>query len=157
MRKLRLLTLFIVLAVVAMSAMPALGAPAQRFPIGDETFPELNPCTGLVHNITLTDQVLVIHDDVDPKGGNHVTGTITGKATTDDGFSGRFTFWFGGNVDLTSHTGLVEFTDTLNVTLRDGSGAVILVSEVVHLTMKDGIVKSFFDNFPNSTCKGKPS
>ena len=157
MKKIRLLTLFVVLALVALPATLALGAPAQRFPIPNETFPELNPCTGLVHNVTLTDQVLVIHDDVDPRGGNHVTGTITGKATTDDGFAGRFTFWFGGNVDLTSHTGLVEFKDTLNVTLRDGSGAVLLVSEVVHLTMKDGIVKSFFDNFPNSTCKGKPS
>jgi len=149
-----------VLAFLATAAAPSLAAPAQRFPIPDVTYDALNPCTGNLTTVTQSNQVLVIHDDVDPNRGQHVTGTITGDASNSDGFSGRFTVWFGMNLqDISDPLIVGEFANTFSGTIRNGSGALILLHGVFHVTIPpggSGELKGFVDNF-SLECLGKPS
>jgi hypothetical protein len=148
------------LVFLAAAAAPSLAAPAQRFPIPDESFQVVNPCTGNLTTVTQSNQILVIHDDIDPNFGEHVTGTITGDSTTADGFSGRFTVWFGMNLqDITDPLIVGEFANTASATLRDGSGAVIVIHMVFHVTIPPGGtggLKGFVDNV-SAECRGKPS
>jgi hypothetical protein len=87
----------------------------------------------------------------DAAGGFHITGTGTGTATTSDGFSGRFTFWFGGNV---RPDGSFNETFTNSNTLGDGSGARILITVASHVTIANGELRVEHEQV-NFRCVGK--
>jgi hypothetical protein len=156
----KLLFTAVALVLSAAAAAPSPAAPAQRFPIPDVSFEALNPCTGNLTTVTFSNQVLVIHDDVDPNNGRHVTGTITGDASNSDGFSGRFTVWFGMNLqDISDPVIVGEFANTFSGTIRDGSGRLILLHAVFHVTIPPadlGELKGSVNNV-SLQCLGKPS
>jgi hypothetical protein len=148
------------LAFFAVSANSSLAAPAQRFALPDVSQENLNVCTGAMTTVTLTKRVLVIHDDVDPNLGQHQTGTFTGDIATADGFAGRFTVRFGMNLrDISDLLIVGEFANTASFTLQNGSGALILVHAVFHVTIPPagvGELKGLVD-FVSAECRGAPS
>ena len=152
MRKLLLLT---VVALASLSVAAGAGAaPAVHIDVPDDVFTDVNPCTGELTTITYSYKMFVIREEPDAAGGFHVTGTGVGTITTADGFSGRFTLWFGFNG---THSGRSESTFTNSNTLRDGSGRVILVTFLNHITYVEGgdvIVEREQVNFK---CVGKPA
>ena len=160
MRRLLVPVFAVVFAVAA--ATQSLAAPAQRVPLPDVSLVAPNACTGNLTTITLSNRMLVIHDDVDPTGRQHLSGTITGDIATADGFSGRFTITFGQNVRGPVIVGEFRgFLDDTNVTftLHNASGALLLVHGVSHVTIPAGPVgelKGEVEIF-SVECLGKPS
>ena len=158
----RLLAPVIGLVCVVAAAPASSAAPAQRVPLPDVSLMAPNACTGTVTTVTLSNRVLVIHDDVDPTGRQHVSGTITGDIATADGFWGRFTVTFGQNVQGPVLVGEFRgFLDSTNATftLHDGSGTVVLIHGVSHVTIPAGPageLKGEVDIF-SVQCLGKPS
>jgi hypothetical protein len=136
-----LLVLAFALVVSATIAGPALPAPAQRSPLPDLSFVASNACTGNTTTFTLSNRIIVIHDDVDPTGRQHLAGTVTGDISTADGFSGRFALTFGQNVSgpviVGEFRGFLALTNA-TFTLQNGDGAVLLAHGVSHVTIPAG-------------------
>jgi hypothetical protein len=148
--------------VFAVAAAPSFAAPAQRVPLPDLTFLAPNPCTGNMATTTLSNRELVIHDDVDPTGRQHLSATMTGDVADSEGFSGRFTLTFGQNVSgpviVGEFRGFLVLTDA-TFTLHSASGELILVHGVSHVTIPAGSVgelKGEVDIF-SAECLGRPS
>ena len=141
MSKLLVPVFAVVFAVAA--ATQSLAAPAQRVPLPDLSLAAPNGCTGNLTTITFSNRILVIHDDVDPTGRQHLSGTVTGDIATADGFAGRFTLTFGQNVRgpiiVGEFRGFLDLTNA-TFTLADGSGALLLVHGVSHVTIPAGPV-----------------
>ena len=121
----------------------------------DGSFDVFNPCTG--QPTTLTEHYLkfVYHENMDETGGVHFTLTGVIETTTVDGFSGRETFWMGGNFGP-GHSDIEEQTGTLSNTLGNGSGQRIVVHFLVHIVFKDGVPVVVRDGPPSVECRGKP-
>ena len=160
MSKLLVPVFAVVFAVVA--ATQSLAAPAQRVPLPDLSLVAPNACTGNLTTTTFSNRILVVHDDVDPTGRQHLSGTVTGDIATADGFSGRFTITFGQNVRgpiiVGEFRGFLDLTNA-TFTLHDGSGALLLVHGVSHVTIPAGGVgelKGEVDIF-SAECLGQPS
>jgi hypothetical protein len=155
----KLLGLASALVLFAATAGTSSAAPAQRFAIPDVTFVALNPCTGSDTTITFTNQILVIHDDVDQALGQHVHGTITGDAANSDGFSGRFTNTFGMNLrDISDPVIEGEFLNMFSGTIRDSSGRVVRLHVLFHVAIPSGpsgTVTGSVDAF-SLECLGRP-
>jgi hypothetical protein len=150
------------LLCLAVAAAPSSAAAAQRFPLPDVSLVSPNACTGNLTTITLSNRVLVIHDDVDPTGREHVAATLTGDVATADGFSGRFTITFGQNVSgppiVGEFRGFLDFTNS-TYTLQNGEGALILLHAVSHVTIPAGPTgepRGEVDIL-SAKCLGKPS
>jgi hypothetical protein len=148
--------------VFAVATAPSFAAPAQRVPLPDLTFLAPNPCTGNMASTTLSNRELVIHDDVDPTGRQHLSATMTGDVADSEGFSGRFTLTFGQNVSgpviVGEFRGFLVLTDA-TFTLHNASGELILVHGVSHVTIPAGSVgelKGEVDIF-SAECLGRPS
>lgn len=152
MKKLALLVGALTVALTLTAAATA-GSPAIKMDVPDESFTDLNPCTGATVTVTYHYTTFVLREGPDGAGGTHVTGTGTGTATTSDGFSGRFTFWFGGN---TRPDGSLNDTFTNSNTLGDGSGARIQVVVQSHVTMANGELRVEHEQV-NFRCVGKRS
>jgi hypothetical protein len=150
MRKLALL-LGAFAAALTLAAAATAGSPAMKIDVPDESFTDVNPCTGATVTVTLHYTTFVIREGGDAAGGFHITGTGTGTATTSDGFSGRFTFWFGGNV---RPDGSFNETFTNSNTLGDGSGARILITVASHVTIANGELRVEHEQV-NFRCVGK--
>ena len=150
------------LAFSAAIAIPALADPAQRTPLPDVSLVSPNACTGNLTTITLSNRIMVIHDDVDPTGRQHLAGTITGDIATADGFSGRFVVTFGQNVSgpviVGEFRGFLDLTNA-TFTLQSDSGAVLLVHGVSHVTIPAGPVGELKGEVEilRVECLGKPS
>ena len=150
------------LALSAAIALPALADPAQRTPLPDVSLVAPNECTGNLTTVTLSNRFIVIHDEVDPTGRQHLAGTITGDIATADGFSGRFVLTFGQNVSgpliVGEFRGFLDLTNS-TFTLRDGSGAVVLLHGVSHVTIPAGAVGELKGEveIARVECLGKPS
>lgn len=150
------------LAFTAAIALPALADPAQRTPLPDVSLVAPNECTGNLTTVTLSNRFIVIHDDVDPTGRQHLAGTITGDIATADGFSGQFVLTFGQNVSgpliVGEFRGFLDLTNA-TFTLRDGSGAVVLLHGVSHVTIPAGTVGELKGEveIARVECLGKPS
>jgi hypothetical protein len=157
-----LLVLAFALVVSATIASPALPAPAERSPLPDLSFVSSNACTGNLTTFTLSNRIIVIHDDVDPTGRQHLAGTITGDIATADGFSGRFVVTFGQNVRgplvVGEFRGFLDLTNA-TFTLQSDSGAVLLVHGVSHVTIPAGPVGELKGEVEilRVECLGKPS
>jgi hypothetical protein len=150
------------LVFLAVAPVPSLAAPAQRVPLPDLSMVAPNACTGNLTTITLSNRILVIHDDVDPSGRQHLAGTITGDTATADGFSGRFTLTFGQNVSgpviVGEFRGFLDLTNA-TFTLHNASGELILLHGVSHVTIPAGSageLKGEVDIF-SAQCLGQPS
>lgn len=135
------------------SILPAVAANVHDLP-PNEVFTEVNPCTGALAIITEVYTNAVFHLSVDASGGTHVTGTANGTISTNDGFAGRFTDWFGGKAG--GGSGVDQDHFTFSATLRNGAGQVANVHASGHFIMKDGVPVKTTDNF-SAVCVGKPS
>lgn len=142
----------ILLASVALPA-GAIADPAVHDVPPDETFTDVNPCTGQPTTITQHYTKFVLREGPDGAGGFHVTGTAVGTVTTADGFSGRFTFWFGFNGNA-SGTSAETFTNSN--TLGNGSGQRVLVTVAAHMTFVNGELQVEHE-LENFKCVGKPA
>ena len=158
----KLPVLVFALLASATVAGPALPAPAQRIPLPDVSLAAPNECTGNLTTVTLSNRIMVIHDDVDPTGRQHLAGTITGDISTADGFSGRFVVTFGQNVRgpllVGEFRGFLDLTNA-TFTLQDGNGAVLLLHGVSHVTIPAGTVGELKGEveIAKVECLGKPS
>ena len=158
----RILVSALALISLVVAAAPSSAAPAQRFPLPDLSLMAPNACTGNLTTITLSNRILVMHDDIDPTGRQHLSGTVTGDIATADGFSGRFTTTFGQNVSgpviVGEFRGFLDLTNA-TFTLRDGSGALLLAHGVSHVTIPAGPVGEFKGEVEifSVECLGKPS
>ena len=150
------------LAFSAAIALPALADPAQRTPLPDVSLVAPNECTGNLTTVTLSNRIMMIHDDVDPTGRQHLAGTITGDISTADGFSGRFVITFGQNVRgpliVGEFRGFLDLTNA-TFTLQNASGAVLLLHGVSHVTIPAGTVGELKGEveIARVECLGKPS
>ena len=119
-----------------------------------DVFVDENPCTGLDTTITQTYKKAVFHFSEDGNGGGHVTGTLVGTIETADGFSGRFTIWFGENLSGDGEHFVGTFT--FSATLHNDAGQQVVVHETGHITVVDGeiIVEVEHTIFE---CRGKPA
>jgi hypothetical protein len=157
-----LLGAVLALLSVAATAATSSAAPAQRFPLPDLSLASPNACTAQLTTVTLSDRVLVIHDDVDPTGREHLAVTITGDVATADGFAGRFTTTFGRNVSgpviVGEFRGFLGLTNT-TYTLQNGSGALVLLHGVSHVTIPAGPTGELTGEVDilRAECLGKPS
>ena len=146
-------------AGILSAAALALGAILPAAAANDHTLPptesstEINPCTGLPVTVTEVYKTAVFHISTDASGGVHLTGTANGTISTSDGFSGRFTLWFGGK--LGGANGLDQNHFTFSATLHNGTGMTVNVHSSGHFIVKDGVpVKTVENN--SATCVGKP-
>jgi hypothetical protein len=149
----KLLTVVGLVLASLVSAGAALADPAVHEVPPDDVFVDVNPCTGELTTITNSFKSFVIREGTDAAGGFHVTGTGVGTITTADGFSGRFTFWFGFN---STKSGTTIETFTNSNTLGNGTGQRILVTVAFHVTIVSGEVTVEREHV-NFRCVGKPA
>jgi hypothetical protein len=119
-----------------------------------DVFVDANPCTGLDTTITQTYSKAVSHFSMDANGGEHFTGTLVGTIETADGYSGRFTIWFGDNVSGDGEHSVSSFT--FSSTLGNDSGQRIVIHQVGHVTFVDGALVVEIDN-SSFECRGMPA
>ena len=136
------------MAGVLMAAIPAVGAQTEtsteHLKNETETFTDDLPCVG---EATITITYNAVFHTTENKNGTHMTGTLTGKfeadptAAGEPNYKGRFTQWFGENVNKQGETGTFTFSITGKAT--DGSGR-IRFHQVAHLTTnKNGTTVEF--------------
>lgn len=150
MRTRSLLAHGLVAAVAAVSAAPATAAPATTFTETvkgvTESFPEVNECSGATGTVTITYNG-VFHVTELASGGFHVTGTQTGTFTfvpddpSEPTYTGRFTTWFGENVNARNLTG----TFTFRVRGVGSDGSVLRFHQVAHFSVSATGVTVEFD------------
>jgi hypothetical protein len=150
MRIRSLLALGVAAAVAALSAAPASAAPATTFTQTvkgvTESFPEVNECSGATGTVTITYNG-VFHVTELASGGLHVTGTQTGTFTfvpddpSEPTYTGRFTTWFGENVNARNATG----TFTFRVRGVGSDGSVLRFHQVAHFSVSATGVTVEFD------------
>jgi hypothetical protein len=108
--------------------------------------PNQNPCTGAAGTLTQTFNA-VFHITKLDNGTKHVTSTVEGTFSFDatdpsqPDYTGRFTDWFGGNLNQRTRT----LTDTFSIHHAVGSdGSILKAHEVFHATFgPNGVVVAF--------------
>jgi hypothetical protein len=146
--------LFAVVALAATAAFVSLvgepafaGAQTQTMHLHHVTQvgPDHNPCSGAAGTLSQTFNA-VFHMTVTGNG-EHVTGTVTGSFAFDatdpsqPDYTGRFTSWFGGNLNPKTK----EMSGTFSLHHAVGSdGSILHAHEVSHATFgPHGVTVSF--------------
>lgn len=133
------------LVVAAMLALPTAvsahgGSPETStdvFKDVTESFADINPCAGNAPGTVTLTYNGVIHVTQFPDGHHHVTGTFTGTFvfdTTDPAlpdYSGRFTQWFGENLNPDGFNA----TFTFRVKGAGTDGSSLRFNAVAHITI----------------------
>ena len=146
------LTVALGLALAWLGPSARAGTPTTPIDVPDDSFTDVNPCTGGPTTILVHYDRARFREAVDGGGGVHVLFTGEGTYTGSDGFAGKFrnavTFDFVAE-DNTAHA----YTNSSQ--MRDGSGAVALAVLHGHATLVDGVPVVEFDGV-SITCVGKP-
>ena len=115
---------------------------------GTDSFPDVNPCTGVPGTLTSTFKG-VTHVTALPDGSFHDTTTVTDRITfvPDDPsqptYTGKSTFWAGGNLSSQNH---FTFTITASFHVKGSDGSRITGHTVAHVTLHpDGTVTVEFE------------
>lgn len=139
--------IFLVAAAALLLRAPAAFAGAESFTVTEkgvtESFTDVLPCVSDSADITITYNSVFHITELD-NGTFHVSGTLTGTFTAvADGvtYTGRFTQWFGENVNPKNSSGTVTFS--VRGTSADGSR--ITFSDVFHYTITATGVETSFD------------
>ena len=133
-RKLFLLLVPLLLGLMAGPALAQATSTTTPFHGVTETFQDVNPCTGELATIQITYNG-VFHISTAADGSEHVTGTQTGTVVltpldpTLPSYTGRFTLWFGGNINSPNE----GFWETFSVRLIGSDGSRLLLNEVEQL------------------------
>src|SRR5262245_31838784 len=77
-------------ALVMLGQGARAGTPATPIDVPDDSFTDVNPCTGAPTTIVVHYIHARFREDVDASGGSHVLFTGEGTYSGDDGFVGRF-------------------------------------------------------------------
>ena len=147
---------------VAATAATSSAAPAQRFPASRPELGVAERLHGRGDDGDVQRSGSLTHDDVDPTGREHLAVTITGNVATADGFAGRFTTTFGQNVSgpviVGEFRGFLGLTNS-TYTLQSGSGALVLLHGVSHVTIPAGPTGELTGEVDilRAECLGKPS
>ena len=152
MRK-KLWTVALGLVTLISIAGPArAGTPAQAIDIPDDSFTDVNPCTGAPTTIVVHYERALFREDVDASGGLHVLFNGEGTYTGDDGYAGKFrnTVMF-----TTASGGTFTHAYTVSSQMMNGTGSVALATFRGHITLVDG-VPVVEDDDASITCVGKP-
>jgi hypothetical protein len=130
-RKLFLLLVPLLLGLMAGPALAQATSTTTPFHGVTETFQDVNPCTGEPATIQITYNG-VFHISTAADGSEHVTGTQTGTVVltpldpTLPSYTGRFTLWFGGNINSRNE----GFWETFSVRLIGSDGSRLTLNEV---------------------------
>jgi hypothetical protein len=130
-RKLFLLLVPLLLGLMAGPALAQATSTTIPFHGVTEEFEDVNPCTGEPATIRITYNG-VFHESTAADGSLHVTGTQTGTVvlTPEDptlpSYTGRFTVWFGGNINSPNE----GFWETFSVRLIGSDGSRLTLNEV---------------------------
>ncbi len=112
------------------------------------SFLQFNPCTGLLHTISVD---VTVTEHVFQNGQNfHFNGHAQFDVVTSDGFSGSAVEHFGLN-----DAGTLAVTQAFSVNLSNDSHQRIKLQFNFHITISNGDVRAFVENF-SSRCVGKP-
>jgi hypothetical protein len=157
-------------ALVPTAAQAASGVPYTFHEPDQQTFVDVGICSA---SATITiDGMFVVHVNAtqeglteqqvldalftgDPEGillsvTFTETGTFTAVESTGQTITGRFTMWFGGNIN---HDGLTQvFSDTFNVRGVDQDGNHIVAHDNGHTTLVNGEPIIDFDRFTTRGC-----
>ena len=131
-RKSFLLLVPLVLGLMAGPALAQATSTTETVHGVSEEFVDLIPCTGDSATIRITYNA-VFHESVAANESVHVTGTLTGTVvvTPEDSslptYTGRFTTWFGSNVNSRNE----GFWETFSVRLVGSDGSRLTLNEVV--------------------------
>jgi len=117
---------------------------------GTDSFPDVNPCTGVPGTLTDTFKG-VTHVTALPDGSFHDTTTITDRLTfvPDDSsqptYTVKATTWFGANLNSQNN---FTATFTTHFIAKGTDGSRIAGQEVAHVTLQpDGTATVEFDRF----------
>jgi hypothetical protein len=130
-RKLLLLLVPLLLGLMAGPALAQATSTTTPFHGVTEEFLDVNPCTGEPATIRITYNG-VFHESTAADGSLHVTGTLTGTVVvtpldpTSPTYTGRFTLWFGGNINSKNE----GFWETFSVRLTGSDGSRLTLNEV---------------------------
>ena len=145
----RKLLLLLVPLLLGLTAGPALAqATSTTIPFHGvtETIQDVNPCTGDPATIQITYNG-VFHESTAADGSQHVTGTQTGTIVvtpldpTLPTYTGRFTVWFGGNINSPNEG--FWFTLRVKATGSDGSQLVFNLVEQFHISATGELTVEF--------------
>ena len=145
-RKLPLLLIPLLLGLMAGPALAQATSTTTPFHGATEAFVGVNPCTGDPATIQLTYNG-VFHESTGADGSQHVTGTQTGTIVvtpldpTLPTYTGRFTVWFGGNINSPNEG--FWFTLRVKATGSDGSQLVFNLVEQFHLSATGELTVEF--------------
>ena len=151
--------LFAVLALVCAgaTAVPSLGASAERFPVSDLIFQSTNDCTGNFTTWTQSNQFITFRRDVAADGAEHLTEVITGDVSTADGFSGRFAAAIDTNSKETDPFFVGETGAAITYVMTGPDGRLLLTHEEDHFVrLSDGSVRSEVSDVKRR-CLGNPT
>jgi hypothetical protein len=115
--------------------------------------PDVNPCTGAPGTVTGTAKNGVLHITTLANGTAHATMTAQGTITfvpdnpADASASGRFTAWFGDNINGQNGAS----TSTFHAILSGSDGSRIATHEVFHISTSASGGSIEFDK-PHLTC-----
>ena len=152
MRK-KLWTVALGLVTMISIAGPArAGTPAQAIDIQDESFTDVNPCTGAPTTIVVHYERALYREDVDASGTVHLLFSGGGTYTGDDGFAGKFR---DSVMFTTASGGTFAHAYTASSQMTDGTGSVALATLRGHITLVDG-VPVVEDDDVSIRCVGKP-
>jgi hypothetical protein len=135
-RKSFLLLVPLLLGLMAGPALAQATSTTETVHGVSEEFVDLIPCTGDSATIRITYNA-VFHGSTAANGSMHVTGTLTGTVvvTPEDSslptYTGRFTTWFGGNINSKNQ----GFWETFSVRLVGSDGSTLTLNEVEQFHM----------------------
>jgi hypothetical protein len=136
----RVLTTVLLSSLLALSAAAPAGADPPTEIAAEDTFLDVDPCTGVVHEVTISVNFLVhFHDRV-------TVARSVRTLTTSSGYAGRGTSSFVEN----ERVEVFRFTDIL----ADDSGNRIRAREILVIDPSSGTVR--VQEF-ELTCLGRPS
>ena len=139
-------------SMAAAGLLLALGAPSglatetttEHQKRTTETFTDELPCVG---EAVITITYNAVFHTTENRNGSHVTGTLTGKFAADPttagvpNYVGRFTTWFGENVNRQAENGTFTFSITGRAVDRSDR---IRFHAVAHITInKNGTIVEF--------------
>ncbi len=127
-------------------------APTQPIDIPDDSFTDVNPCTGAPTTILVHYDHARFREASDAAGGLHVSFSGEGTYTGSDGFAGRFR----NSVSFTTATGgTFAHSYTVSSQMVNGTGSVALATLRGHITVVDGDPVVEGDSV-SITCVGTP-
>jgi hypothetical protein len=139
-------------SLISIAGPATAGTPAQAIDIPDESFTDVNPCTGAPTTIVAHYERALYREEADASGTLHVLFSGGGTYTGSDGYFGTFR---NSVMFTTAAGGTFAHAYTASSQMMDGTGSVGLATLRGHITLVDG-VPVVEDDDVSIRCVGKP-